>query len=276
MKHEKEIKKLFPNVFAACLYGSRVSGYASKTSDIDVIVVIKNLPKKIKYVYKGDYSFLVIDKSFFEEDIKKAKHGDFAASRITNPIEPLINKGYFSKIDVEVKKRVVVDNLKKIVHKYRKKAGVLEINALYFPFKHWNKLVQIYHPYRYSIENTLKNELRERNIKKILPGYFKAIEELKIMEEVYPGWYKIKKSFIDKHKRKDSSKELISIYGKEIKRAVERYKTHKKAGTAQTRSTIVYEITHKIERDLKRIKKKKFKTILDNPDNYINFVPIIK
>lgn len=276
MKYIKEIKKEFPDVFAACLYGSRVSGYASKGSDIDVIVVLKEFKPKIKYVYTGDFSFLVIDKKFFEQDVKEAKHGDFAASRITNPTEPIINRGYFNRLDVEVKKRVVLYNLKKLIYKYRKKAGLLEINAMYFPFKHWNKLVQIYHPYRYSIENTLKNELRERNIKKILQGYIKAIRELNIMEEVYPGWYKIRKSFIGKHKRKKAAREMVSIYGKEIKKAVERYKTHRKAGTQQSRSTIVYEITHKIERDLRRIKKKKFKTILDNPDKYINFVPVIQ
>ncbi len=276
MKYIKEIKKEFPNVFAACLYGSKVSGYASKGSDTDIIVVLKKFAPKIKYVYKGNFSFLVIEKKFFEEDIKTAKHGGFAASRITNPIDPLINKGYISRMEIETKKRVVLQNLKKLVYKYRKKAGLLEINALYFPFKHWNKLVQVYHPYRYSIENTLRNELREKNIKKILPGYIKAINELNVTEEAYPGWHKIRKSFIDRHKRKKARKELMSIYGKEIKKAVERYKTHKKAGTAQARSTIVHEITHKIERDLKRIKKKKFKTIFDNPDKYINIVPVIR
>ena len=82
----KEIRKEFPNVFAACLYGSNVSGYASKGSDIDVIVILKNFREKIKYAYKGDFSFLVADKKFFEEDARQAKHGDFAAARITNPI----------------------------------------------------------------------------------------------------------------------------------------------------------------------------------------------
>lgn len=276
MNYTKEIKKEFPDVFAACLYGSRVSGYASKGSDIDVIVVLRKFSPKIRYVYKGDFSFLVVDKSFFEEDVKTAKHGDFVASRICNPIKPLINKSYFEKIEVETKERVVLYNLKKLVYKYRKKADLLEINALYFPFKRWNKLVQIYYPYRYSIENTLRNELRERNLKSILPGYIKAIKNLKAMEEVYPGWYKIRKSFIDKFRKRKASKELVSIYGKEIKKAVERYKTHKKAGAEQKTETVMYEITHKIERELKQLKRKRFKIILDNPNKYINFVPRIK
>ena len=114
MNKIKEIRKEFPNVFSACLYGSKVSGYSSKGSDDDVIVILKKLKEKIKYVYKGDFSFLVVDKKFFEEDVKKAKHGDFAASRITNPIQPVINKSYFNKMETETKKRVVLYRNEKI------------------------------------------------------------------------------------------------------------------------------------------------------------------
>ncbi len=178
-------------------------------------------------------------------------------------------------MQVETKKRVILHNLKKLIYKYKKNINLLEINLLYFPFKYWNKMVQIYPPVRYSIENTLRNELRERNLKKILQGYIKAIEQLKILEEVYPGWYKIKQSFI-KSLRKKPSKELMRIYEKEIKKAIERYKTHKKAGSDSETDTIIYEISHKIERELKQIKRKGFKTILDNPDKYINLVPLIK
>jgi len=276
MKHIKEIKKQFGSAFAACLYGSNVSGYASKGSDVDVIVVLRKFKPKIKYVYKGDYSFLVVDKRFFEDDIKEAKYGDFVAARICNPIKPVLNKEYFKRMEIAAKKRIVLYNVRKLVYKNRKKAHLLEINALYFPFKHWNKLVQIYPPFRYSIENTLRNELRERNLKMILPGYLAAIKQLKIMEEAYPGWYKIKEGFIKNVLGKKPHKELIRIYEGEIKRAIERYRTHRKAGAEQKKDTIMYEITHKIERELKQIKRKGFKTMLDSPNKYVNFVHTVK
>ncbi len=276
MSHINEIKKEFGKVHAACLYGSKVSGYASKGSDTDVIVILKKLKPKIKYVYRGNYSFLAVEKKFFEGDVIKAKQGDFIAARICNPMKPLINRGYMKKMEIEAKKRVVSYNVRKLIYKYREKAQLMEINALYFPFKHWNKLVQIYPPFRYSIENTLRNELRKRNLKMILPGYVEAIKKLRIMEESYPGWYRINGNFIKKALKKKRSKELARIYEGEIKRAIQRYKTHKKAGAGQEKDTIIYEITHKIERELKQIKRKGFKTILDNPDKYINFVSRVK
>lgn len=275
MKYLKDIKKEFGKPYASCLYGSRESGYASKGSDIDIIIILKKFKPKIKYVYKKNFSFLVVEKKFFEQDVYNSKQGDFIAARICNPIKPIINKGYINKMQVETKKRVILYNIKKLIYKYKKKIHLLEINALYFPFKYWNKMVQIYPPVRYSIESTLRNELREKNLKKILPGYIKAIKQLKILEEIYPGWYKIKDSFI-KRLRKKTSKELIKIYEKEIEKAIQRYKTHKKAGVDSETDTIIYEISHKIERELKQIKRKGFKTILDNPDKYLNLVPLIK
>jgi len=237
---------------------------------------LKKFKPKIKYVYRGNYSFLVVEKKFFERDIYDAKHGDFVAARICNPIKPIINKRYFEKMETEAKKRVVLYNARKLIYKNRKNANFMEINALYFPFKHWNKLVQIYPPFRYSIENTLRNELRQRNLKKILPGYIKAIKQLKIMDEIHPGCYKIREAFIKKTLRKKPGKELIKIYEGEIRKAVKRYKTHKKAGAGQEKDTIVYEITHKIKRELKQIKRKGFKTILDNPNKYVSIVPKVK
>jgi len=275
MKYLKEIKKEFKKIYAACLYGSREAGYASKNSDIDIIIILKKFKPKIKYIYKKNFSFLVVEKKFFEQDIYNIKHGDFIAARIGNPIKPILNKEYINKMEIELKKRIVMYSIKKIIYKYKKYANLLEINILYFPFKYWNKLVQIYPPFRYSIENTLKSRLREKNLKKILSGYIKAIEQLKILQEIYPGWYKIKKNFI-KNLRKKPSKELIKIYEKEIKKAIERYKTHKKAGADSETDTVIYEISHKIERELKQIKRKGLKKILDNPDKYINLVPLIK
>ena len=39
-------------IIGVCLYGSKVAGYGSPDSDIDIIVVVKDYPFTVKYSYE--------------------------------------------------------------------------------------------------------------------------------------------------------------------------------------------------------------------------------
>ena len=46
------------NITAACIYGSRVSGYGRKESDYDLIIVLKDYKSKVKYRYINETRML--------------------------------------------------------------------------------------------------------------------------------------------------------------------------------------------------------------------------
>ena len=260
--------QLFRNQFASFAYGSQIAGYATKDSDIDMLVVLRRFPKKVKYVYEGKYSYLVVDKAVFEQDIRKAEYGDFIANRIHNPIKPLFNRKYVEAMEVELKSRVILDYALKLIYKYKENARNLRINILYFPFRRWKKICRVHPPFIYSIENTLRKDLRARNLRKILLGYRKAIKKLGILKHVKNDWYKINGKFINKHLTKIKRKKL-RLALKEVETAYKKFKTHGKAtkSSGMTSQNIIYEVLHKIKR-AKR-KKSKFKI---NPEKYIKIV----
>src|SRR3990167_5070307 len=163
-KNQEMIKTLFPRVDAALYYGSKIAGYGTKTSDNDVIVVIKNYPEKIKYIYKDNYSFLVVDKKVFEDDINETKYGDFVAARFAGPILPVINHEYLKRMEIAFKKKVVKIYTTQLIYEREEKVKNIKINLAYFPFCKWNEQVTIYRPFRYSILNTLRSDLKEKNL----------------------------------------------------------------------------------------------------------------
>lgn len=271
----KECEKTYGKVFAAAIYGSQVCGYAREGSDFDVLVILDNYEKGVKYTYiRNDFeiAFLAVDKPVFENDIHNAKYGDFIAGRILNPILPLINQEYFFDMETELKKRIIEWEIKRIIYKHGEDAKFIEINLLYFPFRKWNKLAKIYRPYLYSIESTLRCDLRQRNLNIILKNYKRAVNELKILHEIYPGWYKIDENFIKEVLKEPALFERIKIREREIEQVIARYMTHKKAGNSD-RDIFIEEITSKVTREVKHIKEVGFKHLLDDSGKYINVVP---
>lgn len=263
-KNQEIIKTLFARVYAALYYGSKVAGYGTKGSDDDIIVVIRNYPEKIKYIYKDNYSFLVVDKKVFEDDINETKYGDFVAARFSGPIIPIINHDYLRKTEIAFKKKVVKIYTTQLIYEREEKALNIKINLAYFPFCKWNEQVKIYRPFRYSILNTLRKDLRERNIRKILPGYRRAIEELNIFNNINTDWYQIKPEFINKVLNNKKIFPKIEFYLSEAQKAIKRYQTHDLAGGSQT-DIVIKEIIHKIDREIHWQKK----GVLDKPEAYL-------
>ena len=262
--NQEIIKTLFPKVYAALHYGSKVAGYGNKTSDNDVIVVIKNYPEKIKYIYKDNYSFLAVDKKVFEDDCSKTKYGDFVAARFSGPIIPIINRYYLKKMEIVFKKKVVTIYTTQLIYERKEKALNIKINLAYFPFCKWNEQVTIYRPFRYSILNTLRSDLKDKNLKMIFPGYKKAIEELQIFDQVEKNWYQIKPEFIKKVLKNNKLFPKIEFYLAEAKKAIKRYQTHDLAGGSQT-DIVIKDVIHKIDREIHWQKK----GVLNKPEVYL-------
>ena len=229
----------------------------------------------MKYTYiRNDIeiAFLAVDKEVFEEDIHNAKYGDFIAGRVLNPYFPLINQEYFFDMETKLKKRIIEWEIKRIIYKHGEYAKFIEINLLYFPFRKWNKLAKIYRPYLYSIDSTLRCDLRQKNLTIILKNYKRAVNESEILHEIYPGWYTIDEKFIEEVMKEPVLLERLKIMEREIEQAIARYMTHKKAGDSD-RDILIEEVIGKVTREVKHIKEIGFKHLLDEPGKYINIVP---
>ncbi len=263
----------FGEVRAASIYGSQVCGYATPGSDYDVLVVFDDYEPGVKYTYvnKGvEIAFLGVSKAVLEDDAMGSAYGGFIADRLINPLQPIKDEAYIRSQEVARKKTIISWETEKLVYKFKEKSKYLDINLLYYPYKKWRKIAGVYHPYRYSIENTLRSDLRRKNLAALLPGFQRAIEELEILSETYPGWYRPREEFIKKtlsHTLKPRL-ERAKIVEREIEGVVARYLTHSKAGDSD-RDLIIREAISKVKREVRHFKEKGASKALIDPKRFL-------
>jgi len=167
-------------VVAACLYGSRVAGYARPDSDIDLLVVLENYPYVVKYVYFSEsgikLSALAVDRASLERDAKSAFLGEFVVGRLLHVYEPIADAAFFAQVERAYKRRVILEEVQDIVGS----AGVLSTEII-FPlefvvFSKIRRRMSLYPSAAYSYYKTYTSN--ERNLEFALGGYRRALADI--------------------------------------------------------------------------------------------------
>lgn len=169
------------NLSAACIYGSYAAGYARPDSDYDVIVVLKNYVSKIGYKYVKDpidCSILAIEQKLLLDDAKKSGLGEFVCGRFLNIYEPLVGQQLLRNVEVEYKKRVIVEILMEFNGKYQPLLDNVRFPLKYFLFEKLRRRAIFYPPALYSYTKTYSEPNRERNLGFTLDGFRTAAIEL--------------------------------------------------------------------------------------------------
>jgi len=268
----KAMEKVYGDVLAAFRYGSQVCGYAGKLSDHDVLVVLESYEPGVKYTYvedEGVIAFLGVSREVLEEDVRWSAYGGFVADRLINPIEPLLGTGYIRAMEVERKRVIVELETEKVV----RKAGAIEllpeVNILYYPYSRWRWMTRIYPPLRYSVESMLKPELREGNLKRLLPGFKEALSTTDCVQEVYPGWYRVEERFAGEVLSKGFPRfERLRLVEREAEDVIARYLAHKKAGDSDM-ELILKELLSKVRRELWQLRAERRPRALIDPERFL-------
>ena len=169
------------DIEAICMYGSRIAGYANEKSDYDIIIVINNYKNKVKYQYifdKIEISAIFVDKDSIVGDAKEGSLGEFVIGRLLNPYEALVNPEFFEKVEIEYKKRIILEQTDRLQIEYRSLSEYLKIPAEFFLFHKLRFRMRIYPPVKYSYIMTYSGKINSKNVKKSLKGFNKAAELL--------------------------------------------------------------------------------------------------
>lgn len=167
-------------VAAACIYGSRVAGYARPDSDIDILMVLENYPYAVKYVYLGapgiKVSALAVDKKALERDARSAFLGEFVVGRLLHVYEPIANAEFFAAVERAYKRRVILEEVQDIVGS----TGVLGTEII-FPlefvaFSKIRRRMSLYPGAAYSYQRTYAAD--GRNLESALKGYRLALADI--------------------------------------------------------------------------------------------------
>lgn len=241
-------------ITATCLYGSRVGGYAREDSDYDCLLVLKNYRDAVRYHYRKldsvSAAVLAVDKELFELDVEKGGLGDFVAGRLMSPYLPTKNSEYLEAAELQVKRRVVEEEAEDLVLEYGELSRGLEIRPEYFPLSRMKKRAKVYHPIRYSYVNLFRSDLKERNMRKILEGYDKAIDILikSKMVRRKNGAVILENEYIDRILSRKTIERVVNVV-EQSRRALYSYLTHGTAGVVSI-DIVAKELTSKVRREL--------------------------
>lgn len=246
--------------YAILAYGSRVAGYASKDSDYDYIYIVEDFKPRIKYVYheSGDtyISVLVVDKSFFEEDIYIGIHGEFVSGRLYSVYKPILNSGYITELEIHLKKRAILEELRLLKLKYGLLLRHMRIPIKYFLLSRLKKRMTAYPPVRYSYYKTFYGEKGAENLRRSIEGFDVAASHLAVdnIFEYSDGYI----YNIDLDKIPSSPKELF----KYLYRGVIMYFTHGRSASVSL-EVVLDEVREKVRRGVRSIRVPKE---LENPE----------
>jgi tRNA A-37 threonylcarbamoyl transferase component Bud32/predicted nucleotidyltransferase len=169
-------------VVGACLYGSKVAGYGSRDSDIDIIVVVKDYPFAVRYSYfRTDglkISALIVDRIALHKDAQVGLLGEFVVGRLLHIYESIINHELFKSIEVLYKKRVILEELLDIVRSTNTLCTEISFPLEFILFSKIKKRSSIYPSALYSYYKIYTGTQAKKNLAFALEGYRNALEEI--------------------------------------------------------------------------------------------------
>ncbi len=145
------------SVAGLAAYGSKVAGYARPDSDYDIIVVLKRFREGVRYRYVEEpvaASALIVDEHLLVEDARSSYLGEFVAGRLLNVYEPVVGGDLFAGVEVDYKRRVIVEALLELSEDYGDFCRHLVVPYDYFLFEKLSKRASIYPPALYSYVQT--------------------------------------------------------------------------------------------------------------------------
>jgi tRNA A-37 threonylcarbamoyl transferase component Bud32 len=170
------------HMVAVCLYGAQVCGYAEEKSNIDALLVLRRfrlgLTSYRKPLDNIEALILTVDSRAFEKDVKQGWLGEFVADKILIPHEPLFNKDYLQRQEVLLKRRIIWELLENIVLGFPESSHELIVKPEYFLYETIMQRSKLFPPITFRFLNMLRNDVKERNVKRMMYGFSEALNEL--------------------------------------------------------------------------------------------------
>lgn len=167
---------------AACLYGPYVCGYEHEKSDVNVLLVISGFRPTLRSYRKSlngiDVLILAVERGAFEKDVEAGWLGEFAADKVMVPYEPLFNEEYLSCQEVLLKRRIIWELLENIVLGFPESSHELIIMPEYFLYETIMRRSKLFPPVTFRFLNMLRNDVKERNVIRMMHGFSEALKEL--------------------------------------------------------------------------------------------------
>ena len=197
-------------ITAACLYGPWVCGYADERTPLNVLLILERMARRVKTILEtvdsAKVSILTVNRLDFERDVKRGWLGEFLSEKVTSPYKPLINRNYLRLNEVKTKKRIILELLDNLILEYPESSHEFLIKKEYFMHEIMMRRAKLFPSLSFSFLNMSRRNLRRKNLKSIMDGYLKALDELVGDKVVFysDNYIRIKRRYIATIKRRKS------------------------------------------------------------------------
>ncbi|MDV3293606.1 MAG: nucleotidyltransferase domain-containing protein [Nitrososphaerales archaeon] len=169
------------SIAAVCAYGSKVAGYARPDSDYDILVVARRFGEGVRYKYVKEpveTSALIVDEDMLRQDARTGYLGEFVVGRLLNFYEPIEGEQLLREVEVEYKKRVIVEALFELSTDYGDFSRHITAPYDYFLFEKLRKRAVVYPPALYSYVQTYTCSRSRENLTFSTNGFKEAATSL--------------------------------------------------------------------------------------------------
>ncbi|MBT8172394.1 hypothetical protein KJN74_05945 [Candidatus Bathyarchaeota archaeon] len=195
-------------ITAICIYGPWICGYADDKTYLNVLMILDRFNRRLNTYSESinglNVSVLVINRLDFERDVKRGWFGEFFTDMITIPFEPLKNREYLLQNELDIKKRIILEFIENIISEFPESSYEFLFKKEYFMYEGIMRKSKLFPPITYNFLNMILEPLREKNVRKIMTGYLKALNELENENVIFSSdqYIKIVPSHINDVKKK--------------------------------------------------------------------------
>lgn len=213
-----------------CAYGSRVAGYSRPDSDYDLLAIARKFGEGVRYRYVDEpvaASVLIIEEGLLVDDARSSTLGEFAIGRLLNVYDSIVNGEFLKKVEVEYKRRVIMEALIELSSDYGDFGRNLLVPYDYFLFSKLRKRSVIYPPALYSYVQTYSCPQAAENREFTLSRFREAAEGMAPAGFLVPESDYVR--IVPEKMRGDAFTKLSSLFSLTA-RGVTQYAVHGYAG----------------------------------------------
>ncbi|MBC7129957.1 hypothetical protein H5T51_01885, partial [Candidatus Bathyarchaeota archaeon] len=193
-------------IAGAFICGDYALGVCGVKTLLEVLVVVHNFqPRFINHVKLLNRRLVLlnlVDKWVFERDVEGGFLGDALAFHMAFPYIPLIGKEYLAEQEIRLKERFIRELLENLVLDFPELSYDLLIKPEYFAVEALLSRARLFPLILHDVFLFLSGDLRDENLKRVMLGYYRALERLEKEKVImrFNRYYKVAPEFIDKVK----------------------------------------------------------------------------
>lgn len=135
------------------------------------MVVIRDFqPRLLSYlkpIQSKTFFVFAVDQWVFERDVDRGILGEAIASKLLFPYTPLLGKTYLYELEVELKRRLILESLENLVLNFPELAHLIKIQPRYFLYEVVSNRVRVFPLLTYDLTDFTQSitETEEQNLK---------------------------------------------------------------------------------------------------------------